>query len=416
MRRSSSAAPPALSLGALAILFHNPGVMASPPVQMLLALIGIALVVVACRQPTIRAGRGDRGRRPGDLPDRAQQRGPQPDPDGVAARRAPDRGLRPPSRPARRRPHLPGAGLPGRRRDLAAGRGRLARRRRSPTTSRCSPSSTSGCTPATASASGSRWSSRRPRVPPATSESRCPWRAAGSARPTWSTTRSSTTTARSPPASYRQWLDQLAVAYVAVPATKLDFASVDEAKLIATGPPLPPQVWSNADWKLYQVSRLPARWPATPRWSRCRATRCGCRSRGPGWCRSRSGGRTTWPSSTAPSRCRCGVRAHGCLSKNGDWTLLHARRRGHLRADLRLRPDPEPRSSAAAPAPSRAPERTWAGQPTVTDVRRATCGRQHQHGEAGQGEDHADQRRGPVAAARRRSPRRPATRRARCRC
>ena len=46
----------ALSLGALAIWFHNPGVMASPPLQMLLALIGIALVAVACRQPTIRAG------------------------------------------------------------------------------------------------------------------------------------------------------------------------------------------------------------------------------------------------------------------------------------------------------------------------------------------------------------------------
>ena len=55
-------------------------------------------------------------------------------------------------------------------------------------------------------------------------------------------------------ASYRQWLDPLAVSYVAVPATKLDFASVDEAKLIATGLPYLHQVWSNADWKLYRVS------------------------------------------------------------------------------------------------------------------------------------------------------------------
>ena len=125
-------------------------------------------------------------------------------------------------------------------------------------------------------------------------------------------------------ASYKQWLDELAVAYVAVPDTKLDFASVDEAKLIATGLPYLHQVWSNADWKLYPVA-TPTRSPATHRSSRCRATRSGCRSRGPAWCRSRSGGRTTWPSSTAPAGA-LGVRAHGCLSENGEWTLLHARR------------------------------------------------------------------------------------------
>ena len=56
MRRCSSAPPPALSLGTLGVLFHNPGVMGSPPGQMFLALLGLALVVVACRERTIRAG------------------------------------------------------------------------------------------------------------------------------------------------------------------------------------------------------------------------------------------------------------------------------------------------------------------------------------------------------------------------
>ena len=46
---------------------------------------------------------------------------------------------------------------------------------------------------------------------------------------------------------------------------KLDFASVDEAKLIATGLPYLHQVWSNPDWKLYARERIPARWCATPR-------------------------------------------------------------------------------------------------------------------------------------------------------
>jgi hypothetical protein len=46
----------AVSLGTLAVLFHNPGVMDLPAGQMLLALLGLSLVVVACREPTIRMG------------------------------------------------------------------------------------------------------------------------------------------------------------------------------------------------------------------------------------------------------------------------------------------------------------------------------------------------------------------------
>ncbi len=46
----------AASLGTLAILFDNPGVMGTPPGQMFLALLGLALVVIACREPTIRVG------------------------------------------------------------------------------------------------------------------------------------------------------------------------------------------------------------------------------------------------------------------------------------------------------------------------------------------------------------------------
>ena len=77
----------------------------------------------ATRDPSRR--RHHRGRARG-LPDRPQQRRPQPDPDGVAARGAVDRRLRPPPRQARRGPDRAGAALPGRRRHLAAGRGRVA--------------------------------------------------------------------------------------------------------------------------------------------------------------------------------------------------------------------------------------------------------------------------------------------------
>jgi hypothetical protein len=127
--------------------------------------------------------------------------------------------------------------------------------------------------------------------------------------------------------SYRRWLDSLAVAYVAVPNTKLDFASVDEAKLIQGGLPYLREVWRNGDWTLYQVLHsaplvrhaqviamdgnqlrlwVPhrGRVPIQIRWSQHLAVLDGSQ-----------------PVSA-------GVRAPGCLSQNGQWTVLHARQMG----------------------------------------------------------------------------------------
>jgi hypothetical protein len=54
-------------------------------------------------------------------------------------------------------------------------------------------------------------------------------------------------------ASYRTWLDQLAVGWVAVPAARLDYASVAEARLVAAGPDYLQPVWASRDWTLYRV-------------------------------------------------------------------------------------------------------------------------------------------------------------------
>jgi hypothetical protein len=56
-------------------------------------------------------------------------------------------------------------------------------------------------------------------------------------------------------ASYRRWLDGLAVGWVAVPAGPLDYASVDEARLVATRPDYLMPIWSNSDWSLFRVVR-----------------------------------------------------------------------------------------------------------------------------------------------------------------
>jgi hypothetical protein len=53
--------------------------------------------------------------------------------------------------------------------------------------------------------------------------------------------------------SYTRWLHSLAVGWVAVPDTPLDYASVAEARLIASGVPALRRTWSGADWTLYRV-------------------------------------------------------------------------------------------------------------------------------------------------------------------
>jgi hypothetical protein len=58
--------------------------------------------------------------------------------------------------------------------------------------------------------------------------------------------------------TYRAWLDEHAVAYVALPDAELDYAARDEAALIKSGPAYLHQVWHDEHWRLFAV-RDPAR-------------------------------------------------------------------------------------------------------------------------------------------------------------
>ena len=56
-------------------------------------------------------------------------------------------------------------------------------------------------------------------------------------------------------ATYRAWLDEHAVAYVAVPDVPLDGAGRDEARLVAAGLPYLREVWRDAHWRVLAVAR-----------------------------------------------------------------------------------------------------------------------------------------------------------------
>ena len=331
------------SLGTLAVLFHNPGVMGSPPVQMVLALIGLALVVVACREPTIRVGAAIVAIGllvclvvPNSVGLNLTRMvwllaaplivgyGHRPDRFVVALT-----GLAlvfpavdvtwqlaeahsPSAQPSYYQPLL----------------GQLRQRM------------------FTGDAVGQRVEVVEPQTKGAA-------RFVGESIPVARGWERQVDVADNPifytkgaltPTSYRQWLDQMAVAYVAVPHTQLDFASVDEAALIRTGLPYLAEVWHNQDWALYrvldsrplarnaqvisvhgnqvrlQVTR-PGRVPLQIRWSDHLAVLDGSQ-----------------PVSL-------GVRARGCLTQNGPWTVLHARTAGSyvLTSDFDVLPNPQQR-------------------------------------------------------------------------
>jgi hypothetical protein len=68
------------------------------------------------------------------------------------------------------------------------------------------------------------------------------------------------------PASYRSWLLDQGVAFVALPTATLDFSAGAEGRLLAAGVPGLRPVWGNADWRVWAVtgsSGVVATGPAT---------------------------------------------------------------------------------------------------------------------------------------------------------
>jgi len=337
-----------LSLGALAIWFHNPGVMASPPLQMLLALIGISLVAIACPQPTVRAGAvivaiglviclvvpnsvGLNLTRMVWL---------LAAPLIVAYGHRPDRHVVALTCLALVFPIVDVTWQL-----LEADSPSAQEAYYQPLLAQLHERMYTGDTV------GQRVEVVEPQTKGAA-------RYVGESMPVARGWERQADMVDNPifyddgkltAASYRQWLDELAVSYVAVPGSKLDFASVDEAKLIATGLPYLHQVWSNADWKLYQVSdsqplaRNAQVISVSGNQVRLQVPRAGLVPIQIRWSDHLAVLDGTEPVSL-------GVRAHGCLSKDGDWTLLHARRAGTyvLTSDFDLIPNKKQRGGTCA--------------------------------------------------------------------
>ncbi|MCW2953683.1 MAG: hypothetical protein JWQ48_2853, partial [Conexibacter sp.] len=125
---------------------------------------------------------------------------------------------------------------------------------------------------------------------------------------------------------YRAWLRRMAVRWVALPATRLDYSAKQEAKLVRRGLPYLDEIWHDADWRLYAV-RDP-----TPLVSRpAQVTASGSdaialTAAGPGELLLRVHWTPYWAV----------ARGDACVAPAGDWTRLDVRRAGRIRLVTRF--------------------------------------------------------------------------------
>ncbi len=133
-------------------------------------------------------------------------------------------------------------------------------------------------------------------------------------------------------AAYGNWLRRNAIRYVALPDASLDYSSVAERRLILSSPPYLDLRWTSAHWRVYAVRHPePLVQPlgaavAHTRWVGRQGFALDV-SR-PGSLLVRVNFTPYWSV----------ARGSGCLSRRGDWTVVHARRPGVLRvsADFSL--------------------------------------------------------------------------------
>ncbi len=124
-------------------------------------------------------------------------------------------------------------------------------------------------------------------------------------------------------ASYRRFLDEYAVGWVAVPDAPLDFAAVGEARLVHKGTSYLTAVWHGGGWTLYAVSH-----PTPLVGGELTATSV----------------RRSDVTLTAPRAGAAGVlqlhwsrwlvTSNGCLRKDGDWTYVRAGHPGTVKLSV----------------------------------------------------------------------------------
>jgi len=132
--------------------------------------------------------------------------------------------------------------------------------------------------------------------------------------------------------TYRAWLHDNAIRYVALPDAQLDYSSVAERRLILRGPPYLEPRWSDAHWRVYEVKNpAPLAQPLGAGTASIRQldhSGFALNVTRPGEFLVRVAFTPYWSI----------ARGSGCLVRHGDWTMARASRPGVFRvaADFSL--------------------------------------------------------------------------------
>jgi hypothetical protein len=118
--------------------------------------------------------------------------------------------------------------------------------------------------------------------------------------------------------TYRAWLSEHGVRFVAVPRAKPDYSARGELRLIATGLPYLRRVWSSRDWRVYEVT-VPHPLATGAEVVRLGVDDAAVRFRAPGSAVARVRWSPYWSAAGA------------CVEKAGEWTRVIAPRPGSFR-------------------------------------------------------------------------------------
>ena len=128
-------------------------------------------------------------------------------------------------------------------------------------------------------------------------------------------------------ASYRGWLVDNGVRYVALSDAPLDYAAVGEAQLVQTGVAGLVPVWRNANWRVFEVAGSPGIVQGPGRLVSLDGDHVVLDATGPGPILVRVHYSSDWSV----------VGGGGCVAKaQGDWTTVNASGPGQIRLELRL--------------------------------------------------------------------------------
>jgi hypothetical protein len=127
--------------------------------------------------------------------------------------------------------------------------------------------------------------------------------------------------------SYRSWLIDNGVRFVALPDVKLDYAAVAEGKLIEAGVPGLRLVWHNAQWRVYAVAGSSGLVSGPARLEKMSGGQLDLQVTGPGTIHIKERYSPNWAV----------VQGQGCTGQDpGGWLSIRALRPGPLRVDIQL--------------------------------------------------------------------------------